>query len=156
MALISLLFIICAFLTLLFPKLNFFIPLIVFYFYRLDRYTILWLGFFAGLFYDLLAFDAPFIHILSYTIAIYILYPQKQNFFIDSISTYPILTFFLSSLQTLLLVAFNGFEIPLTLPFIWNDLILYPLGDSLIAFFLFTLPQIAWGPPVKTGKDYFI
>ena len=105
---------------------------------------------------DFIAFDEPFIHILSYTVAIYVLYPQKQNFFYDSVSTYPILTFLLSMLQTLLLVAFTAFRIPLSLPFIWNDLILYPLLDSLIAFVMFTIPQFAWGPPVKKGKDFFI
>ncbi|MFN4173561.1 MAG: hypothetical protein ACK4HV_00450, partial [Parachlamydiaceae bacterium] len=74
-------------LNLFFPSLNFFSCLIVYSFYRLRRINVLWLALLAGFLNDLAAFSDPFIHIIAFPLSAFILYPQKQNFFIDSIST---------------------------------------------------------------------
>lgn len=133
---------------------NFFAPLIVYSFYRLKRINVLWLALFAGFLSDLAAFSDPYIHIIAYPLAAFILYPQKQNFFIDSISTYPLLTFIYSSLTTLILWAILAF--PISFAFLFKDLIYYPSIDALMAFAFLTLPQIVWGPRNRKGSEYFL
>jgi cell shape-determining protein MreD len=128
--------------------------LLVFFFYRTTRIQIAFLALFAGFLVDLTAFDQPFINVITFTITTYFLYPQKQNFFIDSISTYPILTFFFSFATTLLNRLVLGY--PISLPFLFSDMLYYPLVESFIAFTIFTLPQIVFGPPVRRGKEYFL
>lgn len=148
-------YLICALLLqLLFPSLNFFAPLIITSFYRMRRIRVLWLTLAIGLTLDLFAFSDSFINVIAYPVAAFVLYPQKQNFFIDSLSTYPILTFVYSSLVTLILWAILAF--PIGFAFLFKDLLYYPCIDALIAFAFLTLPQIYWGPKIRKGSEYFL
>lgn len=103
---------------------------------------------------DLAAFSDPHINVIAYPVAAFILYPQKQNFFIDSISTYPLLTFVYSSLVTGILWAILAF--PIGFAFVFKDMLYYPFIDALIAFSFLTLPQKVWGPRSRKGSEYFL
>lgn len=152
--------------VLLFPimlpswRLMLFAPFIVIIFYRKSYLVCLWWSLFCGLFIDLLSDHQQFgINALNYCLTTSLLYGQRRNFFADSPSTLPIMTFFFSSLSTfiqfLLMYIFEKENV-----FSWNwvltDAFLMPFLDASFAFCCFIIPSVIFGKRPRKGKDYFL
>lgn len=115
----------------------------------------LWGSVGCGLIEDLLSPHTPFgLFAFIYAITTYFLYDKKQHFFIDSFSTFPLMSFFYSILSTALLALIV--QIPLSPAWVMSDLVLLPFGVSLIAFIGYTLPYWAFGPTWRRGEEYFL
>lgn len=161
-----LVFCLCLFLQLTIPqiipqfKLNFMAPFVIISCYQKSRQTCLWMAFLCGIVLDLLTPLQHFgLYALDFCLALLILYPQRRNFFADSPSTLPIMTFFYSFLCTLIMgLLMYGMETrnPFSWPWAFTDLLLLPAVDSLYAFFCFIVPCFFFGKPRRRGKDYFI
>lgn len=141
-------------------KLFYFTPFIIRVFYLKPYSTTLWISCFLGIFMDFLSFHIRFgILALNYTLTSAVLYSQKRNFFEDSPSTLPVLTFFYSICSTffqiLLLIIFeNG--VAISWEFVKIDLLYLPFLDAFYTFLIFVLPKILFGKPQRKGKDYFL
>lgn len=84
------------FVPLFFPSLHllFFPAALIYSLYRKPLTKTLWLGFFAGIFLDLLSANVRFgLHALNYVFALYLLEKIKRHFFEDSLTTIPLMTF---------------------------------------------------------------
>lgn len=147
---------------LFFPQwpLWFFSPLLIILFYQKSLLFCLWSSCCCGVFLDLLSSHLHFgFYATSYTLTTALLYRQNRNFFADSLTTMPLMTFFFSFLSTLiqsLLIYFfhqiNAFSIE----WIFTDLLILPAFDGIYAFVVFTLPMLCFGKPERKAKDYFI
>lgn len=142
-------------------KLYYFIPFLIRSFYLKPLNTALIYALFIGFLVDLLSAHSRFgLYATNYVITTYFLYGLKKNFFEDSLSTLPFMTFFFSFfssiLQYFLIILLGSQTIPLSLPFILVDFIFMPALDSLFAFTLFTLPSYVFGKPIRKGSDYFL
>jgi len=142
-------------------KLFYFIPFLIRCIYLKKLGTCLWIACGVGLILDLFSANSRFgLFSANYVLTTYMLYGQKRNFFEDSWSTLPFMTFVFSVLSTLvqilLLLVVDQHIIPLSLHFVFSDLIVMPLLDAVFAFCLFTLPHIFFGKPVRPGNDYFL
>lgn len=147
----------------LFPavKLFYFIPLLVRSFYLKPLQTCIWIAFCVGLCLDLLSSHSRFgLYTANYVVTTYILYRVKQNFFEDSFTTLPVLTYFFSLgstvIQILLLLLLDRHSIHFTPQFIFTDFILMPLCDALFTLCVFSIPQLLFTKPPRKGSDYFI
>lgn len=144
-----------------FPNLRlfFFVPFLIIAYYQKSFIKCLWLSLFCGLIIDMLSSQLRFgTNALNYCLTTLILYPQRYNFFADSKSTLPLMTFFFSLLSSLIQVVLiyifdQGF--PISASWIFNDLLLLPLADAAFAFGCFVLPFALFGKRPRTGKDYF-
>jgi rod shape-determining protein MreD len=163
---LDLTFVFCLFLTLAIPSLFsqirifFFLPFLIIACYQKNLPSVLWFGFICGLILDLLSSSVRLgIHSLTFCITLMILYPQKRNFFADSISTLPIMTLLFSIISSLVMVILlYSLEINYMLSWHWllTDLIIMPVADTVYAFCFFTLPALIFGKPIRRGKDYFL
>lgn len=163
---LDLTFIFCLSLTLaapsLFPQMRifFFVPFLIIACYKKNLLSALWFGFICGLILDLLSSSGRLgIHSLNFCITLMILYPQKRNFFADSLSTLPIMTLLFSMISSFVMVILlYSLEINYMLSWHWllTDLIVMPIVDAAYAFSLFTLPALIFGKPIRRGKDYFL
>ena len=143
--------------TLYFPQLgaSLFPPFLVYTFYRNPKMTALGWSVTAGLIPDLLSPHTPFgLYPFVNVLTTLFLYDKKQFFFIDNLSTLPLMTFFFTLLNTALLALFA--QIPLSLSWIAGELILNSLIVSLVSFILYTIPQNFFGPKRRRGDEYFI
>lgn len=136
------------FLPLLIPNLHifFFAPFLISAFYRKNQLTCLWLALLSGLTVDLLSSQTRFgIHAVNYCLTILVLFPQRHQFFEDSLSKFPILTFLFGVVSTLfqmiLLYSLNQ-SILLSWKWVASDLLIMPLLDAAYAFLFFTLPSL--------------
>ncbi len=133
-------------LPLLVPELRlfYFAPFIVTCLYQYTRIAILWRATLCGVIVDLLSSGPLFgISALNYSIVSCLLYGQTKNFFEDKLSTLPLMTFFFSTLSTLItLIAapFAGYALHLSLRWVATDLIVMGAVDALYALFAFSLP----------------
>lgn len=151
-----LLFFATAAVTLFFPSLNiqFFSAFLVFIIYKESLTSALTWAIFAGFILDLTAYSLHFGFLpLSLALTTLLLYDKKRHFFLDSLTTFPIMTTLFSSLSTLLLALFA--QIPLSLNWIASDIILMPLLDGIAAFLVYTLPFIYFGTKRRRGEEYF-
>jgi hypothetical protein len=141
-------------------RFSFFIPFIIILFYQKPFYICLWASFACGAILDLLSSHHPYgLFALNFCFSTACLYPQRKNFFTDSITTLPILTFFYSLASTLIqIVLLYTFDQHPLFSWTWilTDLILLPAFDALFAFGLFILPFLFFGKPPLKGKDYFM
>lgn len=163
---LNLTFIFCLVLTLIIPslfpyvRLSFFAPFLIISCYQKQLPACLWIALFCGLILDLLSSQTRLgIQALSFCLTLIILYPQKRNFFADSLSTLPIMTFLFTSISSLgMAVLLYSLEMKNVLSWQWlaTDLIMMPALDALFAFCSFILPALIFGKPRKRGKDYFI
>lgn len=157
-------FIFSLILTLTFPlifpsyKLAFFPSFLVMSFYKIPFRSALSWGIVAGLIMDLLS---PYSHLgiyaLNFAATITILYSRKQNFFPESLSTIPSLTFLFSllstALQACLLYLFET-GIQVSISWITIDLFLFATLDAACGFALFTL--IPFFMPKVQKRDYLL
>lgn len=146
----------------LFPnwRLTAFAPLLVILYYQKSYLTCLWCSILCGALIDLLSAHTQFgLNAVNYGLTTFLLYDQRRNFFADSISTLPIMTFFFASISTFfqfaLIYTFERENV-----FSWNwiltDLIYMPAIDSAFATCCFILPSLFFGKRQRRGKDYFI
>lgn len=132
----------------LFPSLHllFLAPFLIWTFYRQSKVGALWFAVACGIFIDLLSSHTRMgFHAFSYCLTVWILYGQKQNFFVDHLSTLPIMTFLFSFINTVIQVTLlfsfgQGFSI--SLDWLIKDLILLPALDALYAGVAFTFPSM--------------
>lgn len=150
------------FVPLFFPSLHllFFPAALIYSLYRKPLTKTLWLGFFAGIFLDLLSANVRFgLHALNYVFALYLLEKIKRHFFEDSLTTIPLMTFLFSALSALLqipLFALLDQPLPLNFKLFAGDVLIMPAADALFAALLYTLPVWALGKPTRRGQDYFL
>lgn len=141
-------------------RLFFLIPFLITAIYQKSNLACLWYAFFCGLILDAAISQERFgLYALNYTIAMALLYPQKQHFFADSPSTLPIMTALFSMIATLIqAILMHGLERDLSISWSWlvTDLLIMPLLDGLFAFTLFVLPFALFGKKQKRGRDYFV
>lgn len=153
----SLIFVVTALLFFLFPTYNVmvFAPFLVTIYYFKAFSSCLWWSFAAGFVVDLLSSHTPLgLHAAVFCLATAYLYDKKQFFFVDNLSTFPLMTTFFSFLATLLLALMSG--IPLSLDWVISDLVLMPLADALFAFVCYTLPFSWFRPKRRAGHEYFL
>lgn len=121
----------------------YFAPFLILTYYNKSKFFSMWMSFLCGFLIDLLAFKTRLgIYPLSYCLSTWILYPQKQHFFEDSLSTLPIMTFLFSILSTLIQIVLNnlfGQQISFSLDLVFHDLIGMPLLDAFYAGIAFTI-----------------
>lgn len=150
------------FVPLLFPSLHllYFPAALIYSLYKKPLIKTLWLGFFAGLFLDLLSANIRFgLHAVNYVCVLYFLEKIKRHFFEDSLSTIPLMTFLFSSLSALLqipLFALLDQPLPLNFKLFAGDVLIMPAADALFAAIVYTLPVWALGKPKRRGQDYFL
>ena len=152
-------------LTLLAPQilpwahLLYFAPLLVTLFYQRSLAACLWWAVCCGLLVDLLSSDGRLgLYALNYSGTALLLYGQRRNFFADSLSTLPLMTFFfaaISSLFEIILVRLLHTSPLLSSTGAATHLLLMPALDACYAFLLFTLPALLFGKRQRTGKEYF-
>jgi rod shape-determining protein MreD len=145
----------------LFPNchLNFFVPFLVILFYQKPYHFCLWSAFSCGLFIDLLAAPTKFgLYATSFALSTVLLYQQRRNFFADSLSTLPLMTYLFSTtltvLQVVLLMLFET-DVRVTTHWFFTDLIYMPALDALYAFLVYQLPAYFFGKKIRKGKEYF-
>lgn len=141
-------------------KLYYFIPFLIRCFYLKPLNTALKAALMTGFIIDLLSADSRFgLYSANYVITTYFLYGLKRNFFEDSSTTLAFMTFFFSLFSTILQLLFitllDHQKLLLSPYFLFTDLILMPVLDSLFAAVFFTLPRLLFGKPVRKGSDYF-
>ena len=146
----------------LFPyvKLSFFSPFLIITCYKKRLLSSLWIAVACGLILDLLSSQTRLgVYGLTFCFTLILLYPQKQNFFADSLTTLPIMTFLFASLSSLMM-AIVFYSIDMKNVFSWHwvmtDLIAMPAADAAFAFSCFILPALLFGKRRRQGKDYFL
>lgn len=155
-------FIATVFLPFLFPswKLNTFAPLLVIMYYQKSFLSCLWASLLCGTLIDLFSAHAQFgLHAVNYTFTTLLLYNQRRNFFADSLSTLPLMTFFFVSLSTLFQwILVYTFERENVFSWYWmaTDLLYMPLIDSSFATCCFILPWLFFGKRQRKGKEFFL
>ena len=150
------------FMPALFPALNltFFAPFLVVSFYKKPLFICLWFALICGVVLDLLASEHRLgLHAINYCLATWLLYDQKRNFFEDSLSTLPIMTFFFSVISTgIQAILLYIFEHGIAFSWEWagTDLVIMPLCDAAYAFVSFTIPFILMSSKTRrSGDEYF-
>lgn len=163
---LDLTFAFCLLLTLvtpsLFPciRLSFFVPFLIITCYKKRLPSCLWIAFACGLILDLLSSQTRLgIHALNFCFTLILLYPQKRNFFADSLTTLPIMTFLFAAISSFLMaILLYSLEMKNVLSWQWamTDLIFMPAADAAFAFCCFILPALLFGKRRRRGKDYFL
>lgn len=140
-------------------RLMYFFPYLIIILYNRPLSQCLWAAFGCGLIVDLLSSDARFgINALNYCVTMLMICNIKHYFFADRISTLPAMTFFYSFLSTVVSVTIAQIfqhPFPLTIKWIFCDLVLMPSLDAAYAFTFFILPSLLVGKKAKRGEDYF-
>lgn len=146
----------------LFPTLHliYLAPYLVTLYYQRPYINCLWGSFLCGLLLDLLSQHHKLgLFAANFCLTTVILFPFRRNFFADTLTTLPIMTYFFSLIASLLqAVMMIGFGQTLQISFSWilTDVVLYPFLDATYAFGFFTLPFWILGKPQRKGKDYFL
>lgn len=158
-------FLFSLFLTLCFPvlfptyHLIFFSPFLIILFYQSSYLACLWSALLCGIIIDLLSSDMRLgLYGIIFCLTTALLYNQKRNFFADSLSTLPIMTYLFSLIFTIiqaLSLYILEKESILSWKWILTDLVFMPGLDALYAFIVFILPAIFFGKMPRRGKDYF-
>lgn len=157
---------VCLSLTIVMPaicpsiRLLFFSPFLITALYQKPIPTALCLALLCGFILDLLSSSPRLgIHALDFCVTLAILYKQQRNFFADSLSTLPFMTFLFSMISTAifgLLVYTIEMQNIISLRWIFTDLLLMPVADAGYAFVVFILPALFFGKRRLSGKDYFL
>jgi len=141
-------------------RLMVFAPFLVVIFYKKSFLVCLWWSLACGLFVDLLTSNDQFgLHAVNYCLTSAILFTQRRNFFADSLTTLPLMTFFFACLSTivqcLLIYTFERDNI-FSWEFFLTDMVYMPACDALYAFIFYILPFLFFGKQPRRGKDYFL
>ncbi|MBS4168815.1 mreD [Parachlamydia sp. AcF125] len=144
-----------------FPALRilFFSPFLIVLFYKKKLPTCLWSACLCGLIIDLLSSHSRLgLHAFAYVCATGVLFRFKRHFFADSLSTLPLMTFFFSSVTSiilLLLVRMLEKNIQIQPSWILTDLLFFSAIDALYGFCVYILPAWLFGKPIRKGREYF-
>lgn len=123
----------------LFPgiKLFYFPSFFILVYYQKSYLSALWISLACGLVLDLLASNVRFgLYALNFTMTTAIIYKQRWNFFADSFSTLPIMTFLFSFTSTgIQVIVFYIFanSFPFSFQWIFTDFLVLPAFDALFA-----------------------
>lgn len=149
-------------LPIFFPAWRFmvFAPMLVIVFYKQSYIFCLWWSLLCGLFLDLLSAHTQFgLYAVNYCLTTLLLYAQRSNFFADSLTTLPLMTFFFAALSSMIQWALMYiFENENVFSWQWamTDILYMPALDSVYAFLCFILPALLFGKRPMRGRDYFI
>ncbi|MEM1283274.1 MAG: mreD [Chlamydiota bacterium] len=149
------------FLPNLFPfvHLLYFVPFLVITIYQKPLTTCLWFSLICGLLLDLLSDGTRLgFYAMNYAVTSFALYPQRKNFFSDSITTLPIMSFFFSIISTIIELTYRSStgKLPsLSIQWAFTDLLVMPAADAMYSFAVFILPFALFGKPQRKGTDYF-
>lgn len=159
-------FFFCLLLTITIPSISpslrliFFAPFLIIVCYQKTLPGALWIALGCGLVLDLLsAYNRLGLNAIDYCLTLALLYPQRRNFFADSLSTLPIMTFLFSSVSTLIMaIMLYVVEMKSIISWAWvfSDLLLLPAADALFSYVFFIVPAYIFGKPQRRGKDYFL
>lgn len=141
-------------------RLVFFAPFLIIACYQKSLPKCLWLAFLCGMVLDLLSsYTRLGLYAFDFCLTVAVLYPQRRNFFADSVTTLPIMTFLFALISTLvmalLLYSVESRNV-FSWPWLFTDLICMPAMDALYAFCFFILPVLVIGRPRRRTKDYFV
>ncbi len=140
-------------------RLLFFSPFLVVLYYKRPLVTALLGSLFCGLVVDILSSEAHLGMVgINYILVTALLYRFKYNFFPDSITTLPLLTFLFGTLSALVdMILMFAFDHPMSIhgDWMWTDLIVLPTWDAAYAFVFFVLPGLLFGKRQLRGSDYF-
>lgn len=125
-------------------RLEYFAPALITTLYFHDKKTVLWQAFLSGLFLDLVSSNT-FVGfwIFNYLATLFFISKLKRFFFSDKWQTIPLVTYFFTSVSTLLFFLMNkAMASKMIFAPLWffSDLIIFPLFDSLYAALVFSLP----------------
>lgn len=129
----------------------FFSPFLVILYYQRSFLASLWWSSACGLILDFLSSSAHVgIFSANYTLTTFILYHQQRNYFADSFSTLPLMTFLFSFLSTIIQVA-ALFTFGKGFIFSWywmfTDLLCMPILDAIYGTFCFIIiPALLFYP----------
>lgn len=155
-------FLLATFLTLFqmlfFPKFHFlpFASFLIFIILRFSQISVLWLSSAAGICLDLLS-SMPFgMQTIIYALAAFLLYNLKK-FFSEKTLSLMLFSALASSMISLLrypLSLFFSHPLKISFSFIATDILLWPVLNGVISFFLFFLPLISFGKikKIRFGK----
>lgn len=129
-------------------RLLYFSPFLILVYYQKPYSSSLWISIACGLILDLLASNVRFgLYALNFAMTAAIIYKQRWNFFADSFSTLPIMTFLFSFTSTViqaLLFYIFAKPIPLSLAWVFTDLLAFPALDAIFAVVWFLiLPSLS-------------
>lgn len=126
--------------------LMFFAPFLILIYYQKPFAKALQYSFFCGLIIDIFSSPARFgLYALNYTLTTAFIYHQRRNLFTDNLMTMPIMTYLFSTLSTLIqLILLYIFlkPVPISISFVFSDLILMPFFDAIFSFCWFILPSL--------------
>lgn len=131
---------------LFFPTLHllFFVPFLIYCFYRCSFIQCLWLALFCGIMVDLLSSQTRLgIYSSIYCLTAALLYNYKYHFFEDRLSTLPTLTGCFAILATIIqlgITSFMEYSYVLSWQWIQINFFLHPLQNAFLAYFGFSLP----------------
>ena len=125
-------------------RVNLLIPILVWSFYLFPKGESLYIAVSCGLLSDLMSSHEPLgIFALSYCLSHFFLYQKKQQFFEDSLSTLPIMSFIYSSISTclqFLLLKLFAHTPSASWAWAFTDLLLMPALDAFFAALFFSFP----------------
>lgn len=143
-----------------FFRLIYFVPFLVITIYQKPLTTCLWYAIICGLVIDLLSDGTRLgFYSMNYALTTFVLYPQRKNFFSDSITTLPLMSFFFSFISTAIEIAYrySTGNLPLlNVQWAFTDLLIMPTADGMYAFIVFILPFAIFGKKQRKGTDYFM
>jgi len=149
-------FLLTLFFPVIFPSVRmlFFAPVIIIAIYAKPFSVVLWFAIFCGFILDLLSANMRMgIQELLFMLSTIAIYPFRKQFFADSLSTLPLMTFLFSVAYTIL--SFIVLKpAPLSLSWLASDFILMPLMDASYSFIVFIVPYLLSGQKPKRGRDY--
>lgn len=140
-------------------SLIFFSPFLIILYYNKSYIRCLQASLGCGLILDLLSSQMHIgLQALSFFLTTSVLYNFRYNFFADSLSTLPIMTFLFSFITTIIqciLIYTLEKEVVISWGWVFTDLFMMPAYDGLFAFIWFILPFFVFGKKIRRGKDYF-
>lgn len=123
-----------------------FAPFLIMTCYRAPLQTALWWAFICGLFIDFFSYDTKLgAYALINCLTIFLIYRLQMYFFIDRLSTLPLMTFFFSLVSSCIHLTYfylNGYQFSLSLSWINIHIIEASLVDALYAGICFTIPSL--------------
>lgn len=149
------------FVPVIFPSLRllYLAPVVIVAIYQRSVIGACWVALGCGLILDLLyAQDRFGPYTTSFVIATVLIYSQKRHFFADNLITLPIMTFLFSvaaSFVQFIYVAAMERSVHLSVAWIFTDLLILPVLDSLVGFVLFIVPSFLLGYKPRKGEEYF-
>lgn len=135
----------------------FFAPFLVMCCYRTSLSSVLWWAFTCGLVTDLFSFHSRLgTYALINCLTVSLVYRFQVYFFIDRLSTLPIMTAlysFIASWIHVVLFYLNGYPFFLSWPWLKSNLLMTTWEDALYAGICFTLPSLWSLPPIKRSSS---